>query len=396
MKKFPPIYLLICLLAFPQLGETIYTPALPDVAHDLMVSNNLAQWTLSIFFVGFAVGVFFWGRVSDRHGRRPTMLIGLLVYSLASLVCLLAPTIHWLLLARFWQAFGASVGSVVTQTIMRESFPEHRRNQLFALIGSVLSLSPAIGPVIGGYIADWFSWEINFLALLIIGLLLILLVWRQLPETHDAKNWQRIRVPQVMWRMLCDPKVMGSAFVIGGLHGVLYGYYAEAPFLFIQLLHYTPSHYGWLGLFVALPSALGALMARRLHEYLNYQHIMRFGLLLTVLGSALMTSFALLGWITAAHIPWAAVGIIAPTVIIIFGFGMTIPACLSNALLAYHDVLGTAGSVFGLYYYIMISVFTGIMAWIHNGTAIPMPLYFLTLCTAMLLVHRLTIEVVET
>ena len=116
----PSLLLMIILVAFPQISETIYTPSLPDISKALHVSNNEVQLTLSVYFAGFALGVFF----IDGYriiGRRPAMLFGIVVYGAGSFLCFITNSIEVLLVSRFIQAFGASAGSVVTQTILRES-----------------------------------------------------------------------------------------------------------------------------------------------------------------------------------------------------------------------------------------------------------------------------------
>src|SRR5690349_2959410 len=92
-----PLVLMILLLGFPQIGETIYTPSLPDIARDLAASDFLTELTLGIFFAGFALGVLFWGVAADRKGRRKAMLWGLCLYIFASLGCCLSPSIEFLL-----------------------------------------------------------------------------------------------------------------------------------------------------------------------------------------------------------------------------------------------------------------------------------------------------------
>lgn len=115
----PALWILFLLAGFGQLSETIYSPALPEIAVYLHTSTNWVQWTLSLYFIGFALGVFFWGRLSDHTGRKPAMLLGLSLYTLSSFLCLLSKNIEWLLFARLLQGLGASAGSVVTMTIAR-------------------------------------------------------------------------------------------------------------------------------------------------------------------------------------------------------------------------------------------------------------------------------------
>ena len=137
----PSLFLFIILVGFPQISETIYTPSLPDIANHLNASSNMIQLTLSIYFLGFAFGVFCWGRLSDAIGRRPAMLWGIVVYGVGSLGCYLSGSVEWLLVSRFIQAFGASTGSVVTQTILRESVDGAKRHAVFAQISAALAFT---------------------------------------------------------------------------------------------------------------------------------------------------------------------------------------------------------------------------------------------------------------
>src|SRR5436305_1495565 len=131
-EKKLSVALLIALVGFPQISETIYTPALPDVAVGLMTNAYMVELTLAIYFIGFAFGVMLWGTISDDIGRKPAMLIGLIVYGLATFACANVGGVKYLLLWRFFQAFGASVGSVITQTILRDFYDGKKRAELFS------------------------------------------------------------------------------------------------------------------------------------------------------------------------------------------------------------------------------------------------------------------------
>ena len=120
-NKLPPRWLVVGLMMFPQMVETLYSPVLTQIASQFGVSEGLASQTLSAYFLAFAVGVVCWGRLCDLVGRRPAMLAGLFTYGVGTLLALLASEFETLLLARVVSAFGAAVGSVVTQTILRDS-----------------------------------------------------------------------------------------------------------------------------------------------------------------------------------------------------------------------------------------------------------------------------------
>ena len=121
-NKLPPRWLVVGLMMFPQMVETLYSPVLTQIASQFGVSEGQASQTLSVYFLAFAVGVVCWGRLCDLVGRRPAMLAGLFTYGVGTLLALLASEFETLLLARVVSAFGAAVGSVVTQTMLRDSY----------------------------------------------------------------------------------------------------------------------------------------------------------------------------------------------------------------------------------------------------------------------------------
>lgn len=387
MNARPSVLLILLLIGFPQISETIYTPALPSIADALGVPNYQVQWTLSIYFAGFAIGVLLWGRLSDRLGRRPAMLLGLFVYAMGSAACLVPWGIEWMLAMRFVQAAGASAGSVVTQTMIRECWQGQERAKLFAVIGMAISLTPALGPFIGGYLNEFFGWQSNFAVLVFIGGWILFQSLLSLPETKPAKFATAIEsLPKVLWRMLKDPHVMACAWAIGAMNGLLFSYYAEAPFVFIDNLHLTPSQYGWLGIVVSLSSLSGFFLSHRLIGRLSARTIV-------LLGNGILISSALVlllgvSWLELSRLPtWlAVVCIMLPYAgIILGGMSFVNPVMLSHALQDYHELLGTAGALLGFIYYLYVALLTWLMGYLHDGSLVRMPQYFLVLAISVAL-----------
>ena len=189
-KKSPSILLMIVLVGFPQISESIFTPVLPQLSRALRVRAQTVQLTMSTYFIAFAVGVLFWGWLSDRIGRRQAMLLGIVVYLIGNCGLLVAPHFNWLILARLVQAFGASVGSVVTQTIMRESFSGVRGAQVFAKVGAAMALASALGPLVGGLVQTYFGYRNVFSALIVMAVAALLYAGASLPETRVATTGQ--------------------------------------------------------------------------------------------------------------------------------------------------------------------------------------------------------------
>ena len=141
------------LLMFPQIAETIYSPALTSISDAYSVSYAQAAQTLSIYFGAFALGVVVWGILADYWGRRPTMLLGLLLFVIAACLAITTESFTVLMLARALSAFGIAVGSVVTQTMLRDTFTGEELAKVFAYMGIGISISPVIGMLLGSQLS---------------------------------------------------------------------------------------------------------------------------------------------------------------------------------------------------------------------------------------------------
>ncbi|MGX7243813.1 multidrug effflux MFS transporter [Enterococcus quebecensis] len=382
----PSLALLIVLVGFPQISETIFTPSLPDIARDFQSPMATVQLTLSIYFFAFALGVFLWGWLSDFIGRRKSMLYGLLFYGLGSFLCFQSSTIEVLLLSRFIQAFGASTGSIVTQTMLRESYSGNQRHALFAQVSAALAFTPAIGPMIGGIVDQYWGFRTVFLVLVLMSVLIFCYAFLRLPETFQVSERAPVKLVPIIQRLVASPKVLTYGFLIGAINGVLFSYYAEAPFVFIEAFHLSTATYGFLGIGVAGASILGSLVSKRLLPIYQPEKIILIGIKTMMFGTVFLLLASAATFLPSAAQFWLMlVGIF----ILLTGTGTALPNCLSLALTDFQDVIGTAGAIFSLGYYLLVSVFTFGMSKLHNGTLLIMPLYFLVISGVMFLLARI-------
>lgn len=377
----PSIWLLIFLVGFPQVSETIYTPSLPELTHILSTTGSKIQQTLSIYFIGFAIGVFVWGILSDRIGRRPSMLYGIVLYILGSLGCLFSNTVEPLLVSRFVQACGAAAGSVVTQTVMRDCYDDSRRPQMFAKVSAVLAFSPAVGPLLGSIIAEQLGVDYVFITLVLIGLLAFVSSYFGLYETRLDTTQHPISIWTVAKRMIGDRTTWIYGSSIGIINGIIFSYYAEAPFIFVNHLQFSIIEYGCIGFSVALASFVGAMIGKSMVKRMYHKLVMQVGFA-TIL-------FACLVFILSAQfvssIWMQATGFIASIFLIMVGIGIALPSCLSNALINYKDCLGISGALLGLLYYLQVGIITGGMSILHTGATFVLPLYIGILTIILLL-----------
>ncbi|KRK49738.1 major facilitator superfamily permease [Companilactobacillus kimchii DSM 13961 = JCM 10707] len=365
-------------MGFPQISESIFTPVLPQISSQMNVTAGTSQLTMSIYFVAFAIGVLFWGQLSDKIGRRLAMLMGIIFYLLGNFGLLLSPNFNYLLAARFVQAFGASVGSVITQTIMRESFSGITSTKVFSKVGAAMALSPAFGPLIGGLIQTYLGYKNVFSFLIAMAIATLLYAYYRLPETIDRENIQRVSLFRVTWRLLKDPIVWIYSILIGGINGILFGYYSEAPFIFIKHFHYSSIQYGSLGLSLALASLLGAILVNFLAKYIKAEYIGLIGLV--------FSSISALFLVISLQFNNSLLMIIG-FFLIFLGLNTTLPITLNLALKGYEDVIGSASGLFSFGYYLIVSGLTYLVSFIHNGTILSLPLFILITSLIMLLAY---------
>lgn len=378
-RSVPSLGLIITLVGFPQISESIFTPVLPRLQMVFAVSANRAQLTMSSYFVAFAVGVLIWGQLADCFGRRPAMLAGIGVYLLGNVGLLVSGDFRLLLVSRLIQAFGASAGSVVTQTIMRESFSGVTGAKVFARTSAAMALAPALGPLIGGFLQTYWGFRSVFSGLITLSVIVGGYACCRLPETRQRVDQvSRISQTQVIKRLIGNPIVWVYGLLIGGINGVLFSYYAEAPFIFIRHFGFSVVQYGWSGLILAGASLLGAVLVTHLLTWWSPEQLISRGLLLSVM-AAMMFVIATYGE--------QPVLILISIFLTFLGLNIALPNALNRALVGYEDVMGSASGWFSLGYYLLVSGMTFGMSCLHNGAITTLPWYVMGLSVVMLVVY---------
>ena len=388
----PPIWIIILIAGLSQFSETAYTPSLPDIAATFRCNIAMVEYTLTIYLFAFAIGTFVWGNLSDRWGRKPCIILGLIIYIIGCICCYRAFSINTLMISRFIQAFGASIGSVLAQAICRDAFQGPSLGKAYALVSSALAVFPAIAPVIGGITAEKLGWANIFLFLIFFAGICIIAVAVKLPETHKVKNQKAISIIQVANLLIRDKKVVTLGLLVAACNGIMFSYYAEGSFYLIEKLGLLPSHYGISFIPIACSTMIGGLLSKKLHDHHSTQTILGYGIKVIFLGTLIFASIILFSQIFPLSNLTLILSTIVLQMIVMAGVCMTNSNSLAMALVDYRWCIGTASSLFGLFYYVLISLFTLVMGSLHNGTLLPMPLYFLSLGIFMILINRLLIN----
>ncbi|BCK11746.1 multidrug efflux MFS transporter EmrD-3 [Vibrio cholerae] len=340
MKTKPSLWLMVIMLMFPQIVETIYSPVLGSIARSFSVSDAQAAQTLSVYFLAFALGVVIWGVLADKWGRRPTMLVGLLIYGSATFIAMQTDSFTILILARVFSAFGIAVGSVVTQTILRDVFSGHELRKVFSLMGIGISISPVLGMLLGGQLAFAGGHQLVFLALFFIALVLFVYNLCQLPETQQVKP--KIALGCLVARMFKDKQVLLSALLVALYNVALFSYYQLGAFIFSDL-GLDAEQFGYSGIALGLGSLIGSFLNKTLlAKQVPQRALLLLAALLLIMGTI------------GVSLTLDSIGFVAAMILVVIAYGMAIPNILSTVLVEYKSQAGSAGALFGLLYYLLI------------------------------------------
>ncbi|MEX8194382.1 multidrug effflux MFS transporter [Comamonas guangdongensis] len=336
-----PLWLLVLVTVVGTLAMHMFIPALPDAGRHFGASSAQMQQTITVYIMGLALGQLIYGPMSDALGRRPMLLTGLSLYTVASLAAFLATSAPMLIGARLLQALGGCAGLALGRAIARDTATPETAVGSLALLNLMMMIGPGVAPSIGSGLDAALGWRAIFATLSLMGLVTAVCVWRLLPETGRPTgrlNWRTVR--DDYRTLLGSPQFLGFAIGGGGATTSVYAFIAAAPFIFIEQLHTSKAQVGiFLGLLMA-GMAVGNALARQLIKRWPLERLMLGGNLLSLACAAALLA------ITLAHRLDVVSGV-ALMVLFTLGAGMTSPAALAKALGVHSDLTGSAAGVYG-------------------------------------------------
>jgi MFS transporter, DHA1 family, multidrug resistance protein len=385
---FPEFVIMIAsIMALNPLAMDMMLPALPNIASTFHITAaNTQQMVLSIFLIGFGVGQFVMGPLSDRFGRRPVMLGGMIVYCIASGLAIAAPSFETLLLARALQGLGTSATRVIATSIVRDCYAGRRMASVMSLAMMVFISVPVIAPSFGQALMLLTQWRGIFIALTLYGVLA--LVWSALrvPETLPVSERKSLALRNVLGafrQTVTNRQTLGYALAAGGVQGSLFAFVFSSQQVFTgiyKLGPYFPLAFAAIAIGIALAGFLNARFVGRL-------------------GMRVISHGALLGFVAVAGTMLVAAKMellvlplfIALAALMMFAFGLMFANFTALAMEPHGHIAGTASSLYG-----SITTLLGIGVGIaigqdYDGTLLPFANGFF-LCTLAALAVVLVVE----
>jgi DHA1 family bicyclomycin/chloramphenicol resistance-like MFS transporter len=335
---------LALLTALGPLSTDMYLPALPAIAAELDAGTAGAQMTLSAFLLGFAVGQFVYGPVSDKLGRRPVLLAGLGLFLLASLVCALAPTIEALIGARFVQAFGASGPIVLARAIVRDLYEGPRAGRELSRMGTIMGVVPTVAPVLGGVLHAAFGWRAIFLAMVAFGLALGATVQARLPETIPVRSHAPLSFLAILRGfsgLLRHPGYRIYVALTSLAYGGLFAFISGSSFVLQGVFGLSVIQYAVSFGFVVIGFIAGTWLAQKAVARVGLDRTIRLGVALLAGAGVLMLLLIL------ARLP-SSLAVTLPMALYGVGVGLTMPQTVAAAMMPFPDRAGAASSLLGI------------------------------------------------
>lgn len=318
-----------------------YLPAFAGIAKSLQASTVEMQQTLSAYLFGFAFMNLFHGALADSFGRRPVVLWGLAVFSLACAGCALSHNVGQLIGFRALQGLSCGAGVVVSRAIVRDMFPPSQAQRVMSQITIFFGVAPAIAPILGGWFFVWLGWRSIFWLLTGIGVALLVVNWRVLPESLPPSQRQPFRVASLLrgyWQLCTDPRFLLLALASGVPFNGMFLYVLSAPVFLGEHLGLGPTQFFWFFLCVIAGIMGGAWASGRLAGKLAPKRQIRHGLFIMLVVSLINLGANL---VFPAHVTWA----LLPVGAFSFGWALMVPAVTLLVLDLYPQRRGLASSL---------------------------------------------------
>jgi DHA1 family bicyclomycin/chloramphenicol resistance-like MFS transporter len=337
--------LLAALTGLTALSIDMSLPAMPQLQEIFGASVSSVQLTLSIFLAGFALGQVFCGPLSDRWGRRPVLIAGLALFTLAGLVCAGSTSLSMLIAARFVQGVGASVGPVVARAIVRDRFDSRRAASVLSQMTQVMIVAPLLAPTFGGYLLVHMGWPAIFVVLSASGALLSLVCWRYLPETarrvqadDDVKvTSARGSLREVLQHRESLRHALTTCFAYAGM----FAYVGSSPFVLMDGFGVAEEDFGYYFAMTATALLVSATVNRSLlKRHTPTLLILRRGVLVVF---AAGVSLALAAWLGIGGLA----GVLVPMMVYMFGQGLLMPNATAAAMEPHGESAGLISSLMG-------------------------------------------------
>ncbi|WP_203248211.1 multidrug effflux MFS transporter [Sporosarcina beigongshangi] len=371
------ILILGSLTAFGPLSLDMYLPALPIVAEDLQATTSLAQLSLTACLLGLAIGQLIFGPLSDIRGRRKPLVLTLIIYAIASVLCAFSPSIWVFIGLRFVQGLTGAAGIVIARASARDMYSGTELTKFIALLALVNGAAPILAPISGGIILNFASWTSVFIILGIIGLVMFTAVFFFLPETLPEENRSEgslLAVFKAFRSLFANRVFMGAAFTQAFVSTGMFAYIAGSPFVLQNIYEVTPQQFSMLFAANGVGIIIAAQLAGRLSGKVNEVKLLFTGIMISLAGSVLLV------FVVLNDLPLLAMAV--ALFLVVSSVGMVGTMSFSIGMQSQGKSAGSASAFLGLLPFIGGAIVAPIVGIAGDQTAWPMGIV-IAVCSVM-------------
>ena len=333
----------------------MYLASMPQMALDLHVSYASTQLSLTVFLIFMGLGQLFFGPVSDAIGRRPPLLIGLLVYFLASLLAGFATSLEMLIFARTIQGLGAAMAIVVIMSMVRDVASGTQAAQLYALLNTIVALGPIVAPALGGLLGAAYGWQGIMIFLGILGLAVFLNSLFNIPETLFKQQRVALNLANIFQsyaNILKNKAFLLNLMALSAVFFFLFAYIGGSAYVYQKQFGLTAEQFGLVFGLTSVSLICGALSSAYLVKKIKVNQ-------LALIGAVLMTLSGL-SCVAAEILHWGLPGIVCSIALALFGLGILEATLMAIAMETQTTTLGSTAALLGAIPMVLASTATPI------------------------------------
>lgn len=380
-----PLWILVVITAIGPVALNLFVPSMPAAQRGLGLSDAAIQLTLTLYLVALAGAQLIYGPVSDRFGRKPPLIFGMLCLALGSVVAGFAEDAVQLVSGRVLQAIGGCSGLVLGRAMIRDRHDPSEAASRIATVTLAMMLAPMLTPAVGGYADQWLGWRAGFWVITSIAAAIFLAVTLRLPETHHDRRPMPGLAPMLRaYRgLLADRGFLGHAGAAGFGTAAFFAFVAGAPYVIIELMGRTPAEFGLWYIVASGGYMIGNIITARLASRVGPMRMLAAGAIAAVAGYGSLI-------LAAGLLPMAPMTIFLPMTGIALANGIILPNATARALVA--GGTGNVGAAAGLAGFLQMgggAVASQVIGWTRGDDAWPLVFVLVSCGVGTLLCTRI-------
>lgn len=308
----------LLLISFASVNAVLFTPALPQLTDFFHISENSAQFTITVFLIGYALGQLFYGPLANRWGRKKALYAGIFLQIASSLLCAATQKLQLfslLIVGRFLLALGSGVGLKMTFTLINEYFEPKVASQKISYLLLAFAITPGLAVTLGGFLTEHFGWVSCFYAEAIYGVLLFFLTLPLVETYHspDIHALELSHLSEAYALQFKNIKLIGGGLLMGSATAAVYLFAAVSPFVAMNIFGVSSKEYGLLNLLPPIGLFVGSLTSAYLSKEYSTEKLIQLGIIFATLGVAVMFVLSYLK-------TGVVVSLFCPMILVYFGF----------------------------------------------------------------------------